>query len=493
MQQNVARHKTAISRADFSRPIKLALADGVLTQETTLFDYGCGRGDDLRRLRAMGFEGAGWDPVHRPEQSLDPAPVVNLGYVVNVIENPDERRDALRRAWSLAEKVLIVSARLAAEARDAGQTEEFADGWLTSRGTFQRLFEQHELKHWIDQTLEAPALPAGPGVFYVFRNEEDRAALLASRYRRRAAAPRLTRSEALFNQHRELLQPLMVFVANRGRLPADDELADATALHEVFGSTRRAFRVVERVTDKAHWEQITGERAQDLLIYLALARFDGRPTYARLPRQLQLDVKGFFSTYNKACEQADALLFSLGTLETIDAACQASGVGKLMPNALYVHESALEHVSPVLRLFEGCARGYIGRVEGANIIKLHRHEPKVSYLSYPDFEADPHPALVRSLTVHFQTFRLKARSYRQYRNPPILHRKHLFLHPKHPSYAKFARLSRSEENHGLYADPSQIGTREGWACVLARCGFRLQGHRLLRVMPPCRRPINDRA
>jgi hypothetical protein len=28
---------------------------------------------------------------------------------------------------------------------------------------------------------------------------------------------------------------------------------------------------------------------------------------------------------------------------------------------------------------------------------------------------------------------------------------------------------------------------------LARCGFRLQGHRLLRVMPPCRRPINDRA
>ncbi|GFE51184.1 hypothetical protein So717_29370 [Roseobacter cerasinus] len=50
----------------------------------------------------------------------------------------------------------------------------------------------------------------------------------------------------------------------------------------------------------------------------------------------------------------------------------------------------VEMLSPVLRLYEGCARGYLGRVEGANIIKLHRDEPKVSYLSYPGFDNDPH-------------------------------------------------------------------------------------------------------
>jgi DNA phosphorothioation-associated putative methyltransferase len=133
----------------------------------------------------------------------------------------------------------------------------------------------------------------------------------------------------------------------------------------------------------------------------------------------------------------------------------------------------------VLRLFEGCARGYIGRVEGANIVKLHRHEPKVSYLSYPDFESDPHPALGHSLVVHFRTFRLKSRSYRSYRNPPILHRKEAFLHSQHPLYPKFARLSRSEEKHGLYYDPATIGTREGWERVLARHGFCLRGHRLV--------------
>jgi hypothetical protein len=63
----------------------------------------------------MGYSGNGWDPVHWPDAALEPAPVVNLGCVVNVIENPAERQQTLRRAWQLAERVLIVSARLNAE------------------------------------------------------------------------------------------------------------------------------------------------------------------------------------------------------------------------------------------------------------------------------------------------------------------------------------------------------------------------------------------
>jgi DNA phosphorothioation-associated putative methyltransferase len=71
-----------------SRPIKLALSDGLIDPETALFDYGCGRGDDLRILSVMGYSGTGWDPVHRPDAAMQPAPVVNLGYVVNVIQKP---------------------------------------------------------------------------------------------------------------------------------------------------------------------------------------------------------------------------------------------------------------------------------------------------------------------------------------------------------------------------------------------------------------------
>lgn len=479
MHEEIARHKTAISRVELSRPIKLALADGLLTPNTSVFDYGCGLGDDLRFLSALGFRGAGWDPVHRPDESVHPAPVVNIGYVVNVIENPRERQDALRRAWTLAEEVLIVSARLTLDGRSLGDAQDYADGLLTSRGTFQKFFEQQELRNWIDQTLEVAAVPAAPGVFYVFREEEARATFVASRFRRRLAAPRLTRSEALYTEHEALLRPLMDFFGDRGRLPADDELANAPEVSAVFGSIRKAFRVINYVTETAQWDEIAQERKQDLLIYLALSRFDGRPNFGRLPRALQQDVKAFFTTYKQACENADDLLFSLGRPGVVETACNASPVGKLTPNALYVHISALEVLPPVLRLFEGCARGYLGQPEGANLIKLHREEPKISYLSYPAFESDPHPALASSLTVHLQTFRVRYRDFQSRANPPILHRKELFVAPDHPLHAKFARLTRIEEQKGLYEDTSRIGTRDGWNEALAQRGLYLKGHRLL--------------
>lgn len=476
----VARHKTAIGRTTLSRPMKLAIADGLVTEDKPFFDYGCGRGDDLRIVKAMGFDGAGWDPVHRPEAPIETAPIVNLGYVVNVIEDVRERIQTLRRAWSLAEQVLIVSARLAAEAQRLAAADYYADGRLTSRGTFQKFYEQHELKNWIDQTLEVSALPAGPGVFYVFRDDEARSAFMASRFRRQVVVPRLSRPVELFEQNKDLLQPLIDFMADRGRLPADDELPNAAALHGVFGTTKRAFRVIVRATETEPWKEITDERAQDLLIYLALARFDGRPTYSRLPRDIQLDVKAFFASYSKACGAADQLLFSAGDMEAVDNACSSLPIGKLTPEALYVHEGVLERLPAVLRVFEGCARAYIGRVEGANIIKLRRREPKISYLSYPDFNGDPHPALESSLSVHLQTFRVKTRDYRAYRNPPILHRKETLIASDDPRFAKFARLTRIEEKHGLYEDARRIGTRDGWNAVLGARGLRLNGHRLLR-------------
>lgn len=476
----VARHKTAIGRSTLSRPIRLALADGLLNGSVRLFDYGCGRGDDLRILEAVGIESSGWDPVHRADAPLSDAPVVNLGYVVNVIENPRERIDTLKRAWSLTEEVLIVSARLAAEAQSLAAADAYADGYLTSRGTFQKFFEQHELKTWIDHSLDASSIPAGPGVFYVFRSEEVRAAFMASRFRRHIVTPRLARPDELFERHKELLKPLMDFVAARGRLPVDDELPNAVGLGEVFGSTKRAFRVVERSTETNAWRDIGSERAKDLLIYIALLRFEGRPAFSRLPRDLQLDVKAFFSSYARAREAADDLLFSLGDQAVIDRACASSSVGKLTLEALYVHESAVDRLAPALRVFEGCARAYIGRVEGANLVKLNRREPRVSYLSYPDFETDPHPPLAASLSVHLQTFQVKSRDYSDYRNPPILHRKEAFLLDDHPLHSKFARLTRIEEKHGLYEDTRRIGTRDGWNAVLEQKGLRLRGHRLVK-------------
>ena len=96
----IARHKTAIRRPGLSLPISCLLRDGLLDSSRTRFDYGCGRGQDLNLLRGLSVACEGWDPAHRPDTALTPADVVNLGYVINVIENPAERADVLRRAWA---------------------------------------------------------------------------------------------------------------------------------------------------------------------------------------------------------------------------------------------------------------------------------------------------------------------------------------------------------------------------------------------------------
>ena len=68
----------------------------LLASDRSFFDYGCGRGDDIRALRSVGFEAEGWDPAHRPDVTPRSADVVNLGYVVNVIDDPVERVTTLR-------------------------------------------------------------------------------------------------------------------------------------------------------------------------------------------------------------------------------------------------------------------------------------------------------------------------------------------------------------------------------------------------------------
>jgi DNA phosphorothioation-associated putative methyltransferase len=272
----------------------------------------------------------------------------------------------------------------------------------------------------------------------------------------------------------------MATIAALGRLPEADELPQAGAIRARLGSLPRASALVRRVTGTAEWEAITRSRAEDLLVYLALGRFRRRPPMTALPVGLQRDIRAFFGSYTRARRQADDLLFRAGDAAAVDEACRRSPVGKLLPNALYIHHDALDALEPLLRVYEGCARAYLGAVEGANLVKLHRHSGTVSYLVYPDFATDPHPALVHSIKLSLRTRELDCHDYAASTNPPVLHRKEAFLPPGHPLYARFARLTRQEERHGLLDETATIGTREGWQSRLHERGFAIRGHRLVK-------------
>jgi len=208
--------------------------------------------------------------------------------------------------------------------------------------------------------------------------------------------------------------------------------------------------------------------------------FRRRPPISVLPLGLQRDILAFFGSYSNACRLADDLLFRAGSAEAVDEACRRSTIGKLLPNALYVHRSAFQALDPLLHIYEGCARAYLGEIDGANLIKLHRLSGKVSYLVYPDFEIDPHPALLRSVKLSLRTREIDCLEYAASANLPILHRKETFVTSDHPLHVRFARLTEQEEKHGLLDDSATIGTREGWQARLSDAGFALRGHRLVR-------------
>ncbi|MBA3924571.1 MAG: DNA phosphorothioation-associated putative methyltransferase, partial [Nostocaceae cyanobacterium] len=221
---------------------------------------------------------------------------------------------------------------------------------------------------------------------------------------------------------------------------------------------------------------IAYRRSLDILIYLALTHFDQRPTVQKLAPELRHDIKAFFGSYQEACEVADRMLFSLGKPGVTQTACQKSKIGKHTRSALYVHVCTLQEIDPLLRIYEGCASRTIGRVDGATLVKFCTDKQQISYLFYPEFDTDPHPALHTSINIDLKTLDITHRDYSTSANPPILHRKETFITLSHPLYAQFAQLTSQEDELGLLKDKSEIGTRDGWQKHLNEHGVELRGH-----------------
>ena len=141
----IERHKTAIDRNKLSSPMQTLARHGYFDGNHSVLDYDCGKGDDVRELEAHGINVSGWDPTHQPDDTLTKSDIVNLGFVINVIEDINERRETLKKAFSYAKRVLVASVMVAGESV-IRQFTPYKDGIITSRNTFQRYYTQSEFK-----------------------------------------------------------------------------------------------------------------------------------------------------------------------------------------------------------------------------------------------------------------------------------------------------------------------------------------------------------
>ncbi|MFF3947144.1 DNA phosphorothioation-associated putative methyltransferase [Streptomyces sp. NPDC001902] len=466
------RRRTAIGRANLSVPARQALGDRQLTAKRTILDYGCGRGDDVRALERLGCRVSGWDPFYRPEARLEPTDVVLLTYVLNVIEDPVERRRTLQDAWDLAETLLIVSTRLTWE-KSKVHGEEFGDGLLTGKGTFQHLFGASELRAYVQEVTGARLVAAAPGIVYAFKDDAARLGYLAQRI-----APD---AEWLASKDStSAIAALADYVQRRGRTPRIDEMPRTTAELLAHLTPAEVKRLVRESADADLVAEGAKRTTLNTLLYLAVELFNGRGPFSSLPPSVQLDVRTFFSSYKEACQRADRLLLKLRDDGYVRGAMNASQVGKLTPTALYVHRRAIERLPTVLRLYEHCASIAAGRPADWTVVKLRHQGRAVSWLDYPAFDKDPHPRIQSSYIVDLQTLETSHMSYADSGNRPLLHRKHEFLAPDDPDAERYRRLTEAESRAGLYAHPHLIGTENGWEAELVRCGRALRGHRLVR-------------
>ncbi|HJT71940.1 MAG TPA: DNA phosphorothioation-associated putative methyltransferase [Terriglobales bacterium] len=473
-QPGIRREKTAIVRFRHSKPVTLALQQGVITTETSVFDYGCGRGEDVKYLKSVGVEAAGWDPHYQPMVAPRPADVVNLGYVLNVIEDPQEREETLRKSFDFAKRVLVVAVRVD-HSLDAAV--EFSDGLLTSRGSFQKLYSQSEFRDYVAQVLGRRPHMAGLGVAYVFRDELVESSYLVSVAQKRVETSR----EQAIDQFTQdaAARKYIELTAALGRAPIAAEFSGYPELQERFGSLGRIERLARHALSIEAVEESRRRRREDILTYMAMARLRNLKAvpFRLLPQDLRADIRMLWPSYAAALREGNSFLFRIGNPELVRNACQSAPVGKKLPDALYVHHSAEEQLGALLRLIIFAARQVVGQPE-YNVIKISTDGRKLSFLQYADFDDQAHPELRHSVRVLLPLASYSVRNYSASLNPPILHRKETVVDVLYPYHTVFSELSAQEAASGLLAR-SDIGTKQAWLALLAESKLTIIGHQLI--------------
>jgi DNA phosphorothioation-associated putative methyltransferase len=508
----IERHRTALSRYSFSAPIQMLSRFGFLDTTRSLFDYGCGRGDDVRGLKGLGIEAAGWDPHYANDQPLSRASIVNLGFVINVIENVDERELALKKSYSLSDDILVVSAMLANQ--DSARGIPYGDGVLTSRNTFQKYYSQSELKEFIDRVTENDAVAVGPGVFFVFKDKDQEQRFRFSRVksskrimppvrptrimaqghadRSTFIKPRPDRAALLYERHRNALDELWRLCMALGRDPVGAEMQGLQQELCAFRSSAAALRFLkETKVDAANMlERAAASRADDLRVYFALLQFDKRPRYSKLEQQLQVDVKVFFGGYSAALSAGRELLFSLADIQQISDACLRAaeqGIGWLEGGeSLQLHTDLVERLPPILRAYVGCGTLLYGDVTNADLLKIHVRSGKLTLMKLDDFYGSPLPRMTQRVKINLRKQELTIFDYGEPHAPPYLYRKSRFLNEESPSYSEQVLFEETLEGLDVF-DLSGYGPDVAtFDAKLGEMRLAVDGYKLIRSrsIPP---------
>ena len=464
----IQRHLTAISRTALSAPVQYLVKTGLLSAEHSFFDFGCGKGTDVQALHEAGIKAGGWDPHYAPSNVIQMADVVNLGFVVNVIEDPAERAEAIHRSFAITAKVLAVSVMLYGPDLPG---KPYRDGYITSRKTFQKYFGQSELKDYLEHALEQQVFMVGPGIALIFADKDLEQQFNARRFRRndfterllaarilriktdrpqRVRAQRTTPLERQFKESQAVLEKLWKLSLDLGRLPEPIEVDFVDELLERTRSYSRAIRLVQTHFDQSLLEIASKERANELLMYMASMQFEKRPAYKKLEARIQRDIKYFFTDYKAAQAAALQLLIRAADPTEVLSACDeasAQGLGWRDTNqSLQFHVDLLDRLPVILRAYVNCGLILWEETGSVQLIKIHIGSGKLTLLEFKDFTESPLPLLVKRIKLNIRKQEIDVFEYGSEEYPfTILYRKSRYMHEEMTGYAEQLLFDESLE------------------------------------------------
>jgi DNA phosphorothioation-associated putative methyltransferase len=422
----VERHKTALARYQLSQPVQLLIRHGVLSPAASFFDYGCGRGDDVETLNAEGIQASGWDPHFAPGNPKNKVDVANIGFVLNVIEDLNERREALLGAWKLTRKVLSVAV-MAPSSASIENARPYKDGFLTSRNTFQKYYTQEQLRDFITDVSGAEPVAVAPGIFFVFADDITLQEYQINRYERshhkavnlagQRTRPAPKQSIDRLEKALPILENLSSEIIELGRPIHSDEmppeLSQALQAEHVAFKTAQHY-CLENICPRGELEEVAIQRKEDLILYFAIELFSQHKPYRQLPRRLQQDLKHFWGNYANVQIEARQLLFSIGDKEKIQEAAEDAaddGLGYILPdNQLQFHNSILKRLPLILRCYVACGTVLYGDIESADMIKIHMNSSKLTLQFYENFD-DPLPFLQRRIKIDMRSQNVRIFDY----------------------------------------------------------------------------------
>ncbi len=247
--------------------------------------------------------------------------------------------------------------------------------------------KQREIHQFLENICSTPVTPIAPGIFFIFKNDMPREKYLYSIQRR------------------------------------------------------------DRETDVDDAQLFINEK-EDLLVYLALARFRSENVVSNLPDEIQNSVKQYLGSFLKAVSLSKKLLFTTGNKAEIIELCEDAPAGMNDDESFYIHSSAVHKLDVTLRVFIGMAGIFYGDINNSDIIKLHKNSIKISFYDYDDFNKAL-PELHSRIKIDLAKQQMNYYNHRSKKNQQLLYIKEEYVLETHPEYQNWKTLSETLKAKGL--------------------------------------------